>query len=76
MFVDEDGENLTCSVNDDGAGFDENGLVPGFGITTSIRAPVERLGGHVGISAQPGVGSRVELRIPLGPHRPNRAARP
>lgn len=76
VFVDEDGENLTCSVNDDGAGFDEDGLVPGFGITTSIRAPVERLGGDVSISAQPGVGSRVELRIPLGPRRPNRAARP
>lgn len=66
VFVDQDDDELVCSVNDDGSGFDEDALVEGFGMTTSMRAPIERLGGEVTIGSGPGVGTQVEIRVPLG----------
>lgn len=53
---------LTLWVEDDGPGF-AAGDVEGFGLTESVRRPLESLGGSVRIGAR-GPGARVTLTVP------------
>lgn len=61
---------LAIAVEDPGVGFDPAQIAAerherhSFGLL-SVRERVEGLGGHVLVDAEPGRGTRVELRVPL-----------
>ncbi|MGW4163728.1 sensor histidine kinase [Streptomyces sp. NPDC004788] len=65
------GDEITLDVRDDGQGFDP-AAVParsragGFGLD-GMRARAERLAGHLTLEAEPGHGTAVSARVPLGP---------
>jgi signal transduction histidine kinase len=61
---DDDGEGLTCSVRDDGAGFDPATTTERVGLRRSIRGRVEALGGRVDVESRPGEGTEVRLWVP------------
>jgi signal transduction histidine kinase len=56
---------VRCEVRDSGTGFDPNSVEHRFGITSSLRAPIEALGGSVNIRSTPGSGTVVEITLPL-----------
>ncbi|MFJ9825546.1 sensor histidine kinase [Streptomyces sp. NPDC101160] len=65
------GDEITLDVRDDGQGFDP-AAVParsragGFGLD-GMRARAERLAGHLTLETEPGHGTAVSARVPLGP---------
>jgi signal transduction histidine kinase len=66
-----EGTELALSIEDDGVGFDAELLADGperwphFGLA-GMRERAESIGGSIIWSSQPGSGTRVELRVPLG----------
>lgn len=67
VYVEPDGDGaLVCSIKDDGRGFDAATATEGVGITRSIRGRMDELGGTVSIAPNPGRGTEVILRVPLG----------
>jgi len=60
-------------VEDDGEGFDPEAVanaMPSWGVgLRSMRERAEMLGGTVHVDSEPGAGTRVELRVPLGGQR-------
>jgi signal transduction histidine kinase len=62
VMVIDDGDRLEFSVEDNGPGFDA--ALPGTGSAT-MHHRVEALGGSLTINSSPGVGTRVEGRIPI-----------
>lgn len=56
-------EGLTISVEDDGAGFNLQGVDRGMGLI-NMRERVRRLGGEFHIEAVPGQGTVVSIRLP------------
>lgn len=63
--VHEHAGQWTCSITDDGVGFDPERLPKGrLGIRRSIQDRLDDLGGSARISSRPGKGTRVELRWP------------
>jgi signal transduction histidine kinase len=56
--------NLHFAVRDDGAGFVQNGAVPGSGLT-SMRDRLAAVGGLVEIRTAPGDGTTVAGTVPL-----------
>ncbi|MFN2606423.1 MAG: sensor histidine kinase [Acidimicrobiales bacterium] len=58
------GGGVFCSVKDDGAGFDVAATPPGQGITRSIRARMEEMGGTADVTSRPGSGTEVCLWLP------------
>jgi signal transduction histidine kinase len=62
MLIDH-GDQLEFSVEDNGPGFDA--ALPGGGSAT-MHHRVTALGGSLTINSAPGVGTRVEGRIPIG----------
>ncbi|MCL6532722.1 MAG: sensor histidine kinase [Armatimonadetes bacterium] len=60
-----EGNTLWGCVQDDGDGFEPDIAVGGFGLQ-HMRERIESLGGVLQISSQPGAGTRVEFRIPIG----------
>ena len=64
VYVEPDGDDVFCSVKDDGAGFDPATTAEGSGITGSIRARVEAVGGRVVVDGRPGRGAEVRLWAP------------
>lgn len=66
FFEAEDGQ-LLVYVTDQGKGFDIDGVDDDRrGIAQSIRHRVERVGGTVTISSEPGEGTEVVLTMPVG----------
>jgi signal transduction histidine kinase len=61
---------IFCSIKDDGDGFDLGATTEGFGITSSIRARIEAVGGTVEIWSSPSLGA--EVKIVLEPRRRRR----
>jgi signal transduction histidine kinase len=64
---------LAGAVEDDGGGFDPEAagkasLSGGVGLR-SMRERVEVLGGSLGVDSAPGVGTKVELWVPIGGRR-------
>jgi signal transduction histidine kinase len=54
------------TVADDGAGFDVDAAESlGFGLN-SMKSRAKRIGGELFIRSRTGVGTEVELRVPLG----------
>jgi signal transduction histidine kinase len=59
-----DDGGVTCSVKDDGTGFDPATAVEGMGLTRSVRARVVEVGGRVEVDSTPGWGTEVRLWVP------------
>lgn len=53
-----------CSVKDDGIGFDPTATPEGVGLSRSIRARIEEVGGRVEIASSPGRGTDVRVWLP------------
>jgi signal transduction histidine kinase len=62
VSLQEHGGTLRCSVTDDGVGID-GGRGPGSGLA-NMRDRVEAIGGTLHVLGTPGVGTRVEARLP------------
>ena len=58
----EEGE-VWAEVEDDGEGFDAGTFTGGVG-QHSMRQRVAKLGGNLRVESEPGVGTRVSLRVP------------
>lgn len=63
VFVDDE-DGVSCSVKDDGAGFDPASTPHGEGLERSVRARIEEAGGRVEVSSAPGSGAEVRLWLP------------
>jgi signal transduction histidine kinase len=61
---DDGGDGVTCSVRDDGSGFDPATTAERVGLRSSIRGRVEALGGRVDVDSRPGDGTEVRLWVP------------
>jgi signal transduction histidine kinase len=69
VLVEDDGDAVTVSVRDDGAGFEPDRLAEAaaagrLGVTQSIAGRVRGLGGDVRVESSPGTGTEIELRVP------------
>lgn len=62
----QQGRTLVLEVQDDGQGFDTKGDFPGHLGLKSMRERAIRLGGSLTINSEPGQGSLVRARMPLG----------
>jgi len=60
------GGQLTIAVSDNGKGFSRVGEQPGCDGLAGMRERLADLGGACRISSQPGTGTTVEFRLPLG----------
>lgn len=70
VYVEPEGDHgLFCSVRDDGHGFDPATAQPGVGLSRSIRARIEEVGGIVEVDSAPGRGTEVRLHLPATPNR-------
>jgi signal transduction histidine kinase len=56
-----DAKQVFATVRDDGIGFDPATATSGHGITQSIVARMDAIGGHAEITSTPGVGTEVKL---------------
>lgn len=61
---DEEGAGVFCSVKDDGRGFDPSTTADGQGLSRSVRARMEEVGGDAEVSSSPGRGAEVRLWLP------------
>lgn len=59
-----DDGGVSCSVHDDGVGFDAGTAVEGVGLTRSIRGRIAEVGGTVSIEGRPGAGTDVRICVP------------
>jgi signal transduction histidine kinase len=65
VLVDDEGDAVTVSVRDDGAGFDPAAVPSGrLGVAQSIEGRVRDAGGTATVVSSPGRGTEVELRVP------------
>ena len=64
VYVEPEDAGVFCSVKDDGGGFDPAATPEGIGLTRSIRARMEEVGGRVEIVSAPGRGAEVRLWLP------------
>ncbi len=65
VFVDPGDDDVTVSVNDDGAGFDVAQVREGVGLSRSIRGRIDEVGGTVVVDSHPGRGTEVTLVVPV-----------
>lgn len=64
VYAEADGEKIDAWVSDQGCGFDPSRVQPDrHGISNSIRARIERLGGTVEIASESGAGTEVHLEL-------------
>lgn len=59
-------EQLKISVADNGRGFGAGADLPGHDGLASMRARMQKLGGHCEVTSQAGRGTTIEFRLPLG----------
>ncbi|MEJ5186459.1 MAG: response regulator [Candidatus Geothermincolales bacterium] len=68
--VEEEGGCLLMEISDDGTGFDVSGIYrrdgKGFGII-GMRERAESLGGTLTLQSEPGLGTRISVRLPSKP---------
>ena len=63
IYAGPDDDGVLVTVKDDGGGFDPGRLRSDGGLTRSVRARLESLGGRVAISSSPGAGTEVSMWI-------------
>jgi PAS domain S-box-containing protein len=63
--LEEDPEEITLQISDDGAGFDARGDFPGHLGLNSMRERASRQGGTLEVASEPGRGVRIVARIPV-----------
>lgn len=69
VFCEVDDERVEVFVRDRGKGFDPDAVDPDRqGISKSISARMERVGGTARITSAPGRGTNIGLSVPRGPH--------
>jgi signal transduction histidine kinase len=65
VYVEAEPDAITAYVRDEGKGFDPESIPPDRrGIRDSIRGRIERQGGTVTITSEPGSGTEVSIRLP------------
>lgn len=64
--ADWDGTRLTITGGDDGIGFDRGAVTAGRGLA-SLAHRAAAIGGSLDLESRPGGGTRITLRLPLGP---------
>jgi signal transduction histidine kinase len=69
LLVEDEGDHVTVTVRDNGAGFADGRLTEAqdsgrLGVAQSIRGRIRDLGGTVQIVSIPGQGTEVELHVP------------
>jgi signal transduction histidine kinase len=64
MVTRHHGSYVEIRVEDDGAGFDLQNIQHGRGLKSQIKR-AQRLGGKLRIDSQPGLGTRLSLRLPV-----------
>lgn len=70
VYCETDADRVEVFVRDRGKGFDPDAVDDDRqGISKSITARMERVGGSARITAKPGRGTNVALELPRGPHR-------
>lgn len=67
VYAEPSGTGLSCTVKDDGRGFDPASTTEGVGLTRSIRGRMAEIGGEVDIDPNPGHGTEVRLTVPSSP---------
>jgi signal transduction histidine kinase len=67
--IEEVGDRISVTVEDDGAGFDSEHPSVGFGLV-GMRERVELHGGELEIASSPGKGTRVTAELPVERVRP------
>jgi signal transduction histidine kinase len=77
VLVEDEPDAVTVTVRDEGPGIADGRLAEAaaqgrLGVAQSIRGRVADLGGTVTITARPGEGTEVELRVPRRPTAPRR----
>lgn len=65
VFVDTADDQLTCTVNDDGVGFDPGSTPEGTGLRGSVRGRLDEVGGTVEVRSRPGHGCELVVQVPL-----------
>lgn len=66
VFVEPTGDGVTCTVRDDGVGFDVDRVPHGVGLSRSIVGRVEEVGGRAEVRSRAGRGTEVRLEVPAG----------
>lgn len=66
VYAEPSGRGITCSIKDDGRGFEPGTASEGIGITRSIRQRIAEVGGQVEIDPNPGHGTEVRLTVGRG----------
>jgi signal transduction histidine kinase/phage shock protein PspC (stress-responsive transcriptional regulator) len=65
VYVEAEPDGITAYVRDEGKGFDPDSVPPDRrGIRDSIRGRIERQGGTVTITSEPGGGTEVAIQLP------------
>jgi signal transduction histidine kinase len=65
VYVEAEPDGITAYVRDEGKGFDPDEVPPDRrGIRDSIRGRIERQGGTVTITSEPGGGTEVAIQLP------------
>ncbi|HEX8863577.1 MAG TPA: PspC domain-containing protein [Actinomycetes bacterium] len=65
VYVEAEPDGITAYVRDEGKGFDPDAVPPDRrGIRDSIRGRIERQGGTVTITSEPGGGTEVAIHLP------------
>ena len=64
VYAEPDDVGITCSVKDDGRGFDPDSTSEGVGMTRSIRGRLAEVGGSVRVDPNPGHGTEIHLTVP------------
>lgn len=72
----DDGETLTMTVHDDGAGFDPGAAAPGRWGVVGMRERAVEAGGTLTVTSAARAGTTVTLRVPSAPTGPGPAPGP
>ncbi|MFE9206303.1 sensor histidine kinase [Micromonospora sp. NPDC007230] len=72
LTVDLDGDAIRASVVDHGRGFDPASCAPNFGMAQSIHGRLAAVRGASVVHTRPGLGTQVDLTVPLAAVRETR----
>jgi signal transduction histidine kinase len=72
IAVHEADAHVQVEISDDGQGFDRDAASPGVGLT-SLHERAALLNGSARIISEPGAGTTVSVRLPVGPRAPTPA---